>query len=413
MVAIHPGATVVRAFLCVLLTSVGLASAGGEDDLVELKAGKALRGRIVYEDARSLILRHGTRDTEIRLEDVQRVESLTRNLDALLDNASRTKPWDARDTELLASQAQESKLDGEAAVFWWRVLAVEPGNEAAHRALEHKKRGPGWGIPLEGRTVTGEKRAALARDWGSAWEFSTLHYRLRTNLSLEIALDLALDLERYYRGVFGMFAQELRLLDVLDPMNVYLHADRNSYPENAAEVGHYDEADDTVHVDASGGLSWEPLAHELAHQLLYDTAVRERSNSGELPGWLSEGLAEYLAGCVTGAPWKLALEPGRTIARHFQAHALAPKPLSLSRVLNLSVGDFSATSERQLKYAQSYTLVHLGLHGGEGRYRAAFLEFLRGVYRGQGSSTDFKNCMGVEERELERAWLAHAQTRGR
>jgi hypothetical protein len=390
----------------------GLAG-DGESDLVQLKGGKELKGRVVYEDERLLVLRRGTRDTEIALEEVQRVQSLSRNLDALLDQAERCESWDPRANELLAAQAAESGLAGEAGVFWWRVLAREPGDEEAHRSLGHRKRGSGWAVPLGSRTVELEKRTGLAGDWGSAWEFSTLHYRLRTNLALDVALDLAVDLERYYRGVYALFGSELRLLEVCTPMKIHVHADRASYPENANEAGHYDEADDTVHVNASAGLSWATLAHEAMHQLLYDTAIRERSNSGSLPAWLNEGLAEYVAGCTSGQPWRLELSPGARIERHFQAHAGAKKPLSLGRVLNLSAGDFFASSERDLKYAQAYTLVHFCLHGGEGRYRPRFIEFLRGVYRGQGSSTDFKNALSMDARDLEDTWQAYAGAAGR
>ena len=403
----------VRTSLWTLGLLTCLQASGGERDVVQLKDGKELHGRVVYEDTRFLILRKGSRDTQIDVNEIQHVESLSRNLDALLDNTTRTQPWSVSDNELLAAQAQESGLEGEAALFWWRVLAIEPGNEAAHRALGHKKRGSGWGIPLDSRTVAQDKRVELARDWGSAWEFHTLHYHLRTNLALEIALDLALDLERYYQGVFDLFAGELQLFDVCKPMNVCVYADRASYPETAAEAGHYDAADDTVHVDASQGFIWEVLAHEGAHQLLYDTAVRERSNSGAIPAWLDEGLAEYIAGCVGGYPWKLKLEPGRALPRHFQTHARAPKPFTLGRVLNLSSGDFFASSDRDLKYAQAYTLVHFCLHASDGRYRDGFLEFLRGIYHGQGSSTDFKHCLHAEERELEEAWLTYVKTKGR
>ncbi len=398
-----------RSRVCLLLTCAVLAAPGGEEDLVRLKDGRELRGRVVFEDEATVVLRRGSRDTELRLAEVHGIESLTRALGALLDNTARSRPWDVADNELLAEQAQESGLAGEAEVLWWRVLAKEPENERAHRSLGHRKRGSGWSVPLGSRSVSAEKRLDLARDWGSAWELETLHYRLRTNLALEQALDLALGLERYYRSFYGCFARELRLFDVLSPMQIAVHADAASYPEHGAELGHYDAADDTVHVDFSGGMYWETLVHEMTHQLLYDTAVRERGNSGELPAWLDEGLAEYVAGSVTGMPATLAFEAGRPIERHFQVHARAEKPLSFSRVLNLSPGDFSASSDRELKYAQAYTLVHFALHGQDERYRGGFVRFLRGVYQGKGSSTDFKNSLGVEEREFERAWQQYVR----
>jgi hypothetical protein len=390
-----------------------VAGLGGEEqDVVVLENGKELEGRVVYDDGKLLILRQGTRDSEIAMADVQRVDSLVRRQDALLDRELAAPPWDLAEARMLAEQARESGLEGEARVFAWRMLAVDAANEDAHLFLDHKQRSSGWSVPMDGRApVRFEKRAELARDWSDAWEFSTLHYELKTNLPLVQALDLPLDMERLYQGFFALFAADLRLFEILEPMRVHVHADEGSYPESGREAGRYDPDDDTLRIDASAGLDPGILAHEATHQLLHDTAVRERSYSGEIPGWLDEGLADYIAGCVVGPRGRLVVEPGRAHELRFRAHASAEKELSLSRVLNLTTEDFWASSRQDLKYAQACTLVHFCLHGEDGRHRAAFLDFLRDAYRGQASSTDFKKRLGArDEREFEAAWRRHVQT---
>ncbi len=391
-----------------ILLALG-AIAGDERDFVLLESGKRLEGRVVYEDRQLLILRQGTRDTEIVMDDVQRVDSLVRSLDALLDRELENSVFDLEQGMIHAELARECKLDGMAELLAWRVLAVDQQHEAAHRFLEHRARPGGWLVPLGGRWVPLKKRRELASDWGSAWEFSTLHYRLTANVSLDLVLDAAIDLERLYQGFFELFGAELKLYEVMDPMAVHLHGDKSSYPENGAEIGRYDALEDTLRVDASGGLAMDVLIHEATHQLVYDTAVRERAHSGEIPGWLDEGLADYVAGCTVGERRRLALEPGRPNAERFRVHALAKKPMKLSRVLNLANADFWATSRLDLKYAQAATLVHFGLHGAGGRYREGFLDYLRSAYAGQASSTDFKKCMKVDMDELEAAWKEHVQ----
>jgi hypothetical protein len=386
-----------------------VALGGGESDLVVLKTGKELRGRVVFEDEARLVLRRDARDTEIEQRSIERVESRLRKLGDLLDNEARAELHERSELELLAAQAQEMGLTGEAQVFWWRRLLLDHDDEPANRALGHVKRGQGWGIPVGGRTVDWDKRFELAKDWGSAWELSSMHYTLRSNLPLQRNLEILLDVERLYRAFYELFGDELALYDVCRPMAVHLHADSASYPETAGELGRYDPATDIVQVDASKGLNFGTLAHELTHQLLQDTAFREKNDEGCIPPWVNEGLAEYMSSSVTRAPG-LAFTAGDPYVQHFRAHALAREPFDLTRVLAFSTGDYDASSDRDLKYAQSYTLVHFLLHGAGGAHRAGFLEFLRAVYRGKGSATDLKRALKTDWRELEESW--HAYVRG-
>lgn len=385
-----------------------LAQASGETDRVTLASGKVLQGRVVFEDARKVVIRRNERDTSIARADVKQVESRVRRLWALLDDAASADLGDARALETLVAEAVETGLADEAQVFWWRLLLLDRENEKAHRALGHKKRGGGWAIPFGGGAYDWDKRFELARDWGSAWELASLHYRLRSNLPLETNLDVLLDLERLYRAFHELFGTELALYDVCQPMRVDLHADRASYPETAGEFGRYDPGTDVVMVDCSRDLPFVTVAHEVTHQLLYATAFRERDTTGEIPPWVNEGLAEYVAAAVVRVP-NLEIDPGRPLEHHFRCHAQAEGPFDLTRVLAFSSGDFQASSDRPLKYAQSYTLVHFLLHGAEGRYRPGFLAFLREVYAGKGSATDLKRCLHVDWRPLEKEWHAHAR----
>jgi hypothetical protein len=70
----------------------------------------------------------------------------------------------------------------------------------------------------------------------------------------------------------------------------------------------------------------------------------------------------------------------------------------------MATGDFGVDNKSDLKYAQAYTLVHFCLEGEGQRYRDRFFDFLRGVYLGKSSMSDFKEALGGKERELEKAW---------
>jgi len=379
------------------------------DDVVELRDGERLVGRVVYEDEEVVVLRNGRREAELASADVVSVRSVERSLGGLLREAAEHDPWSVDANRTLAHAAAGAGLSGEAAVFWWRVLARAPDDAEANEALGHRDGRAGWTTRVGTRQVPLEARRELARDWGSAWELETSHWRLRTNLGLEEATDLALDLERLYRGFFVIFQRELRLYAVTEPLDVHVHADASSYPEQGGERGYFDRDDRTLRMDSSGGLDRWLLVHEATHQLVHRTSELEPAYRGDVPAWLDEGLAEYVAACAVGDPGRLDLEAGRVQPVRFATHANAAKPLDLSRVLNLGPGDFAASTDRELKYAQAYTLVHFGLHGEHGRFRDEFLSFVRGAYRGKGSSTHFKKAFPLRERELGEHWAAWAK----
>src|SRR6185503_12555846 len=311
---------------------------------------------------------------------------------------------DKSELELLFAQAQEMGLDGEAGVYAWRLLIADRANAGAHDFLGARKRGQGWVLPLQGRWVDWEKRHELSKDWGSCWELSSLHYELQSNIPLPRALDTMLDIERLYRAFFELIGPELGIYDVCHPMKVHVHADDASYPEVSSEAGYYDPETDVLSLKAERGFDCTTLAHELTHQLLQDTAFREKNRDGCIPAWLNEGLAEYMAaGVKSTAP--LVFEAGRANPQQFQEHARAAKEaFDLTRVLSFSAGDFDAGTGRSLKYAESYTLVHFLLHGLKGRYRPGFFDFLRDVYAGKGSSTDLRNALDVDWRQLQKDW---------
>jgi hypothetical protein len=394
------------------LALAALAALGDERDRVVLANGKELRGRILRVDAEELVLRRDGRDQELTRKEVASFESVDAALTALLAEARPARLARKEELPALAARARAAGLAGEADNLWWRLLLLEPDSKAAHEALGHRQRGGRFVVPLDGRSVPLERRIELARDWGSAWKLTSLHYELTTNLPLERALELGLDLERFYHAFFELFGAELGLYEVCAPMKIHVHADRASYPEAAGENGRYEPAIDTVVVDASRGLQLATLVHEATHQLLFVTAFKERGGHGEIPPWLNEGLAEYVACSVIGAP-PLVLEPGTPALHHFQAHAGSKSAHDLTRVLAFSTTDYQASDDPGLKYAQSYTLVHFLLHGEERSRRAGFFDYLRLVYAGRGSSSDLKKCLDADWKKLERAWSAYAAAQAR
>ncbi len=396
------------------LCAFALAWLGGErpEDEVILKGGRSLGGHVVFEDASRLILLEGSREREIPLEEVERFDSVVRALDLVLTRLSALSESDLLGLLDLARFCQAEGLPGEAEVFLWHVLAVDADNGEAHAGLGHEKRGKSWQVRAAGRSYRFEDLERLRQDWGEAWELSTTHFRVRTNLPLSDAARLTLDLERVYHDLYAILGPELELRDVIRPLRAWVHADERSFPESAGNRrSYFSVQDEALIVNASAGYEPRTLVHEALHQFLWATGAGQSAGKADVPAWVDEGLAEYFASGVTGAPGRLAVTPGVEAPHHFKTHASSKDPHDLSRVLSFGGEDFQASSDLALKYAQAYTLVYFLLHAEGERYRTAFLEFLRGCWQGQSSMTHFKRAIGVRERELEQAWNAYVRER--
>src|SRR5262249_11744115 len=154
------------------------------------------------------------------------------------------------------------------------------------------RRGARWYVKRESRTLPFDELAAAQKDFKEPWTLRTSHYEITTNVALKDAVAVAIDLERYYRAAYGLLAKELVLYEVTEPMYVKVYADRESYPESTGgRIAYFDPQLNTAYVDAEQGVQRGVFLHEATHQLLYNTAEHAKAARGEVPGWLSEGLA--------------------------------------------------------------------------------------------------------------------------
>src|SRR5262245_54244510 len=122
-----------------VLTLALVAPAQEHEDRVLLADGKALLGRLVFEDASRLVLRQGARDVTLERARVQSVSSRRQALERLLGRAADVDLAKPEELELLAAEAEEAGLD-EARAFWWRRLLLDHEHEPAHKALGHTRR---------------------------------------------------------------------------------------------------------------------------------------------------------------------------------------------------------------------------------------------------------------------------------
>jgi hypothetical protein len=382
-------------------------------DVLTLTDGTRAEGRVVFESAERVVLRTGSKERELAAAQIAQVQSLARSQREVLA-AWRTAPQDRPGAMIdLAKVAAARGLEGEADLFAWMALALDPACEAAHEMLGHERSKGVWNVPLKHARVPFEQVVEQRADFSEAWRLKTLHFALRSNLPLSKACAAALELEFAYRAFFDWLQPRLEFHEVVERIAVQVHADQRSYPGGSANRGFFSRELNTAFLDASEGLEPGALVHETTHALLFNTAMRTRASLGNVPAWLDEGMSDTLRTARTG---KLAnpLYDFEQKAVYFVAiHAGAKKPMDLSRVLALSVEDFTFSSHIGLAYAQSYTLVRFCLRGEDRKYEPGFIEYLRSCYAGKSAITEFKARLEIEkERDFEQAWIKFVRDGG-
>lgn len=395
------------------LTLAALLAPGGFDrpkDRIELRNGKVIQGHVLYRDERRTLALVGSREREFEHTELASVDSVVDSMDVLLDRLDRVDETDAEGLLDLARYARDNRLPRESELLAWCAIAADPELDAAHDLLEHRTRN-GKRLVRVGKREYSLEDLRGEREWSDAWEFQTTHFELSTNLPLEEALGVALDLERVYRDLMEFLGPELLLRDVLVPMPAQVHADEASFPEALGGRRSYFSPElRTLFVNAGKGYDRWTLVHEATHQVMHCSAEGHLAGRGvDLPGWLEEGLAEYMAGNALGERGRVHAKPGGVCVPHFRTHAESRDPYDLSRLLTFGIDDFSSSSNERLKYAQSYTFVHFMLHAEGQRHRPALMDFLRSCWGGKGSSGTFMKAVDVRERDLQEAWDAYVR----
>ena len=392
-----------------LSTLLTLAAGAGDHrvpDSIELVSGAKLEGRVVYHEAGELVLRNGTRDKAFPMKEVRKVFARAENESEALLRWFECKPAETIPVLAVASFCERMDLLEEANLFRWQVLWIDPHNEEARSVLGHEQHGGEWGLRQGSakQWISLTDWAAAHKDWKSAWELSSTHYRIKSDLPFRTNADALLDLECLYYAFFKRCGSALHSFEVIEPMPVELHATRDSYPEKIkGRMAYYEPSTNAVYIDASNGLDRGLLYHEAVHQLLCNSGARDRVQQGVVPPWLDEGLAEYVRFSMIGPSARPQWED-RFELPVFQRLARESDGFELSRVLNYALADFDASPKGLTHYAQAYTLVAYFLRAGGDAYRLRFLDWLRQTYRGKSAPPQFLEALSVDAKTLEAAW---------
>ena len=307
--------------------------------------------------------------------------------------------------------------------FGWIKKAYEDRYRSGERLVRNK-----W--------VSQEKEAEIRRDFRNAWEIRTDHFRIKTNHSLEKALELGRALEDFY-GIFfetfaGFFNSPEQLQKLFDgngaeakaarnPYEVHYFRERQEYidrlkkqfPQIAVTNGIYLTTDRVAYFYHDPQANNEAtLFHEATHQLFYESHSGGRQIGEREHFWIIEGIACYMESFHRGAQG-LSLGDPKYIrfagARYNLLHDDYYVPLR--EFSGMGMREFQGSAQLVKNYTQASGLAQFFMQGEDGRYREALVTHLSQLY---SPNPKFRNNVqgldeltGVSCEELDREYAEY------
>lgn len=371
----------------------------------------------------------------------------------------------------LARQALAADLPAIAWQLTWQVLRENPDHEHARRVLGYVRHDGQWLTAYEaekaragqvwhpqfgwlradrvaryeqgerlhkGRWISAAEDARAHAEISHGWEILTEHYNVTTNHSLEEGVRLAALLERLYHAWHQAFASYHLNKTVLKrlfaggaprPSQKRLHViyfrNREQYvaaliseqPQINITTGYYSYTGRKAYFFAPGPGEEEAdhstLYHEAAHQLFSEIRPTSQAVGTRCNFWAVEGAACYMESLAErDGTWCL----GGTDSSRF----LAARYRLLEDGFYVPLADLTAMTMQDLQsdvrisrlYSQAAGLAHFFMHGEQGRYRQAFVDYLSAIYAGRDQPQTLTQLMGrtFEELDVEyRRFMAAAE----
>jgi len=257
-----------------------------------------------------------------------------------------------------------------------------------------------------GRWYSAERDAALHQDFRKAWEVDTDHYLVKTNVSLEQGVELAVMLEHfhdYFRKAFpGFFNSPAQLTRAFagtrkkrTPFVVHYYRTQQEYvdrlkarnPQIGITNGIYMPDERVAHFfrDAQADIQ-STLYHEATHQVLYELYPVARRIADRKHFWIIEGFACYMESFRR-------TEDGITIGDPSYVRFDAAQFRLVEDSYYVPLATFAAMGKRPfqthrniaMNYSQASGLTHFFLHYKNGRYRSALINHLSALYQPVGA----------------------------
>ena len=289
---------------------------------------------------------------------------------------------------------------------------------------------------------------AAHSNWENAWEIVTEHFRIRSNVGFDQAVAFGRKLEAFYQFFFSQMADligpELPLarrwrMKTMKPAvspivhHVSYFADKDQYVKEltplegdsiAESIGYYRRPPQNANgrqrggrgmsyffQDSGGQLPVEAtLYHEASHQLLFETAGRDRLESNRGHYWLFEGLGTCFE----------TVQVAEDGAIQFASPVGARMDVARKRILNDHVytpyevfeaygqTGFNIQNKIHDHYAQAMAMTLYFLVGSDARTRDIFLDYARDAYKGRlRGARGLATRLGVEPKVIDESFIQY------
>jgi hypothetical protein len=378
--------------------------------------------------------------------------------------------WDAQLWKLRREQAaslydlaRKTEKAGHARAAFEMILAAiqaDPNNEPVRRLLGYQKFHDQWRTPFEmrkqrlgqvwsdkfgwllkthlpryekgerfsdGRWISAEDDAKKHSDIRSGWDIDTEHYMIRTNQSIEAAVEMGVKLERlerlwrqlfirYYASesdVAALFEGRYKLgfnqrrhdVVLFNDREEYLHALQEFVPNMGISIGMYYERTRRAYFFAGKESDDRTLYHEATHQLFHESRPVAPDVGYRANFWIVEGIAMFMESLrqedgyyVFGGFEDQRLQAART--RLLDDHFYVP----LKELTALGMEKLQAQPKIATLYSQAAGLTNFLIFYDGGRYRDALLAYLLAVYTGRDTPDTLAKLTGESYETLDKQY---------
>ena len=338
-------------------------------------------------------------------------------------------PDDQKLTRQFASRLMQLARDAlteEQTTFAWQTLnqAAFFGNPTAQRIVGTEFKAP------EARLAT-SKHPRLGWNRKSYYRVETTHWQI-VSRDREAGIEIAKRLESLYavwqQLFFECWSSSTRLKQAVreaKPVRprrkkrtlnrVVMFADRAEYneylrarqPRIEITLGFYDFGDRTCYFFAGDETSVSTQIHEATHQLFQEVQTPVAPNLLLTNNfWAVEGVAMYMESMQWVGP---AVSVGGVTANRLQYarfRALQEKfHVPLMQLVRLGRTELQQDERIRRIYSEAAGLSYFLMDAEDGRYREAFVKFLRLLYQNRTGSTTLSETAGQSLAQLDRDYL--------
>ncbi len=401
-------------------------------DVIVLRDGRSLEGKIIKETDETLTLRLKYGEVEISKSHIIEIRRGLTALDKYKKKAAKVENTAQAHYEL-GQWCAGKELREEAKKHYGKALEIDPSFSLAGKALGYEKAGGKWLPPDEAKKARGlvkfegkwipkeERDARLAERDGKKQEEFRKEYGVgpaffvskRKNFILVCNLPekKRKELIEAAGALYAAHSERFKELFVKGrnwPLVIFAFSNREEYREWVKKEGLEKAVDcfgfysgrkqraylfegaspDVVHM----------LLHEFTHQIYVERMMERGARSN---AWIFEGFAEFFEGHDI-KDGRLGKSKPHITNRYTAKNAakegkLIPieKMIAADQISELFGGEYSA-QECYIAYAQAWAMVYYLLEGDGGKHRTKFMRFMKKDLRGEGTPEEFKRIFGSD-----------------